>query len=311
MSRRLLATLAKAGVSVALVCGLALTIDVSASWTIMGALTPATAIAATAMLAATTVATAARWWLVMGVLASPIGWRQAGALMFVGNFFSQVLPTSFGGDAVRIWYARRSGAATQKAISGVLLERASGLLGLAAVVAVGLVVMGSRIEVMTVRVALFAALPVTVGAIAGLAVADRAAIIERVRWLRPFAALAADTRALLRGPVFAALLVLSVAGHLVGGLTVYVLARELGIVLTPGAAMALVPAVVLITFFPISLAGWGVREGAMVLMLSFAGVPADAALALSVLFGLLLIAAALPGAVAWLVWRARPLGAAS
>src|SRR3546814_14594568 len=67
----------------------------------------------------------------------------------------------------------------------------------------------------------------------------------------------------------------------------------------------LMPAVVLITFFPLSLAGWGVREGAAVLLLGVAGLAADAALAVSVLFGLGMLAAGLPGCFLWLRSRSE------
>lgn len=38
----------------------------------------------------------------------------------------------------------------------------------------------------------------------------------------------------------------------------------------------------------------------MVAMLAFAGVPTDAALAVSILFGVVLLAASLPGCLVWL-----------
>jgi hypothetical protein len=61
----------------------------------------------------------------------------------------------------------------------------------------------------------------------------------------------------------------------------------------------LVPPVILVTVVPISIAGWGVREGAMVVAFGFINVPASAAFAVSVLFGLTLAAASLPGALLW------------
>jgi hypothetical protein len=54
---------------------------------------------------------------------------------------------------------------------------------------------------------------------------------------------------------------------------------------------------------PISFAGWGLREGAMVVAFRLAGVPAEAALGASILFGLCLLASSLPGAVIWLGQR--------
>jgi hypothetical protein len=65
----------------------------------------------------------------------------------------------------------------------------------------------------------------------------------------------------------------------------------------------LVPPVILVTVVPISIAGWGVREGAMVVAFGFIGVPANAAFAVSVLFGLTLAAASLPGSLLW--WMSR------
>ena len=61
----------------------------------------------------------------------------------------------------------------------------------------------------------------------------------------------------------------------------------------------LVPPVILITVVPVSIAGWGVREGAMVVAFGFIQVPASAAFALSVLFGLTLAVSSLPGSLLW------------
>ena len=59
----------------------------------------------------------------------------------------------------------------------------------------------------------------------------------------------------------------------------------------------------LISTLPISLAGWGVREGAMVAALTFVGVETSEALALSILFGLTLLVVSLLGAIFWLIKR--------
>jgi len=60
---------------------------------------------------------------------------------------------------------------------------------------------------------------------------------------------------------------------------------------------------------PISLAGWGVREAVLVVALASFGVPSEAALAMSVLLGLCLIASGLPGGLIWLGnWDIGPSG---
>jgi glycosyltransferase 2 family protein len=64
--------------------------------------------------------------------------------------------------------------------------------------------------------------------------------------------------------------------------------------------LVIVPLVSLIQLMPVSLAGWGVREAAMVVVLAGFGVSATAALAISVLMGLALIVLGLPGGLIWL-----------
>ena len=77
-------------------------------------------------------------------------------------------------------------------------------------------------------------------------------------------------------------------------------------------SMLLMPPVILIAAIPISIAGWGVREGAMITAFSYAGLPESDALAISVLFG---AGAFIIGAIGGLVWilsrdRKRPAPAA-
>ena len=54
---------------------------------------------------------------------------------------------------------------------------------------------------------------------------------------------------------------------------------------------------------PISIAGWGVRETAMVAFFGLIGVPAEGAVVLSILFGLVGIVVSLPGGAIWLATR--------
>jgi hypothetical protein len=55
-----------------------------------------------------------------------------------------------------------------------------------------------------------------------------------------------------------------------------------------------VPPVTFIQLLPVSLAGWGVREAALVVALGSFGLAAEAALAISILVGLCLISRVCP-----------------
>jgi len=82
----------------------------------------------------------------------------------------------------------------------------------------------------------------------------------------------------------------------------------MGVELDLGAALVIVPAVMLVTMAPISFAGWGVREGAMIVGLGLAGIAAADALAVSVAFGLVQVALGVPGGALWLARRGGAAG---
>ena len=73
----------------------------------------------------------------------------------------------------------------------------------------------------------------------------------------------------------------------------------------------LFPPVLLVITIPVSIAGWGVREGAMVAALGLIGVPVEGAVVLSIMYGLLGLLPAIPGGLFWLVnpdKKVEPIG---
>lgn len=82
-------------------------------------------------------------------------------------------------------------------------------------------------------------------------------------------------------------------------------ARAVGVDLDLAAVAALVPLILFTMLIPISISGWGLREGAAAALFPVAGATASGGLAASVAFGLVFIAAVLPGLVfLWLTPRA-------
>jgi uncharacterized membrane protein YbhN (UPF0104 family) len=124
-----------------------------------------------------------------------------------------------------------------------------------------------------------------------------------LRWriLRAVAKLAALTRQLAFTPRYMIpILALTIAGFIIFVFIVFWLATALHLEIRFTDCLLLVPPVLLVSVIPVSIAGWGVREGAMVVAFGFINVPPSAAFAVSVLFGLVIAAASLPGALLWL-----------
>lgn len=301
-----LALAVKLLVSLALLVLVARGIDLEAVGGLVLALSPASALAAVLSLTSIAVVSALRWGLVIGAIGPPQPFGRVLSLMFIGSFFTQMLPTSVGGDAVRIWRLSRHGVAVDRAFIGVMLERISGLLALVFMVAGGVFWLGPALSPPVLGYLLLASLPVLLAGLALLCCLDclprglqELPLVGRA--LRLLAEMAADTRRVLLAPGLSlVLLLLSAAAQVLSILAFYFLARGLGLDLDLGAACAVVPAVILITFVPVSFAGWGVREGASIVMLGAVGLSGHQAVALSVLFGLALIPAGLPGLLLWL-----------
>jgi uncharacterized membrane protein YbhN (UPF0104 family) len=94
-------------------------------------------------------------------------------------------------------------------------------------------------------------------------------------------------------------------------LAAYCIARSIGIDVSLIATIAVIPIVTIVSALPISLAGWGVREFSVVTLLGLLGIEREAALLLSVEFGLIGTLMSLPGGVIWLAIRRNGATAAS
>jgi len=87
--------------------------------------------------------------------------------------------------------------------------------------------------------------------------------------------------------------------HLLSVLTLYALAWSIDFHMSFQTFLIAVPPVFLLTIVPVSLAGWGIREGAMIGIFMLVGADQTKVLAMSILYGLLLIISSLPGAYFW------------
>ena len=264
---------------------------------------PEWAVAAFALMLAQIGLGAVRWSAVLAAISARLKFSTVFAIYCMGTFFNQVLPSSVGGDAVRMYKAYKAGLALPKAVNGVMLERIAMLVALVAMVAV---LQPALLERIGDRVPVWIFPTVTTLAVVGIIVLM---LFDRLpetfmRWklARGLAHLGADTRGLFLRPRHAATtLGTSLVGHVNLSLIVYVLAVGLDIPVSLFDCILLVPPIILITTLPISIAGWGLREGAMVAGFGFIGVAAESALVMSILFGLLTIVSSLPGGVIWLL----------
>jgi len=292
----------KVAVSAGLIAWLAMRVDLSPLAARFAAADPAWTCAALGVFAGQLLVAALRWARIQQAIGATLATRDAVELALIGQFFSQTLPSAIGGDAVRAALAARRGMPSARAASGVLVDRGTALVVLVALVGACLPLTASLAPDPALAWTLAALVAATAAGVAFVFLVEKR-LYERFapgRVVAFVAALACDLRAaLVRADIVAMALVV----HLGVISTVWLLARALGVPADFGACLVLVPPIVLLTTLPVSLAGWGVRESAAVAGFALVGVAAPDALALSVAFGLVQVAAGLPGLVLWLKGR--------
>ncbi len=250
---------------------------------------------------------ALRWDLILHALHSPLRRRQVVEIFLIGLFFNQALPSSIGGDALRIWRSYNVGLRLGRAVSSVLLDRALGFVALFLLAAVGLPWSFQLFGDHPMRWAppLFIA-----AALFGLAVLlslDRLPQAwQRWRLVRGLAGLARDGRQVLLKPrPLLAMLAVGLASAVASVAVIWLEGRALGLPLSFLSCLMLVPILFTVTAVPISLAGWGLREGAAIFLFGLVGLQEHDALALSLAIGLMAAFTSLPGGLVWALTRER------
>ena len=244
----------------------------------------------------------ARWIIVLNAIKADLPFRIAIKIIYISIFFNQTLPSTIGGDAYKIYLARKTGIDLKSAINGVMLERAVALLGLILLVILSQPFLLARIGDDPVKY-LFPALTVmALVGIVGLMLLDRLPKdLQTWRTIGGLVHLASDTKRLFLSPQYACKAIfLGISGNILLAMSAYLTFRALSVEVSILDCLVLMPPVILFTTLPISIAGWGVREGAMVGAFAFVGILEGDAFVVSVLFGLINIIFALPGGLLWL-----------
>lgn len=244
---------------------------------------------------------ALRWQAVCRLLGARLPTGTSMRFVAIAQFFNQLLPSSVGGDAVRIWLLARRGPGLSVASRSVIMDRAFGVLGLVAFV---LSAQPFLFELLEQRpVARWAPLLLGLGCVGGFVVMLGAGLAPAAlrRFMPGFIVeLSRDCRhAFLQPRAIVGIMWWSVVIQSLVCLQLFFVMRALGLGTGLADAFVIAPAVTLLLMLPFSIGGWGVREQSMVIGLSAVGIaPGDAVLA-SVLLGLLGLASGLVCAPAW------------
>ncbi len=225
---------------------------------------------------------ALRWQRLLAAqgIRPPAAWVHRA--FWIGNFYNSFLPGGIAGDGMRLvqtWHLapdRKAGAATS-IIEDRLIGMAALLLLTALAIGVQLVLKGENVHLQT----LFAVSAASLALLVAVAwVASRPDL-----WLATASRLLGSTRssqlsgaisALGRNrSVLATAMSLSLAVWLVDFAALWLLARSVGLAISPLEATVAASAAYVAASLPISIGGHGVREATLVTLLAWLGVSGD------------------------------------
>jgi uncharacterized protein (TIRG00374 family) len=295
--------LVRIAVSASILALIARSIDIGLAWRAASGARPEWLLAALLMQLASTTIAAWRWQCIMRNLDFGQSFAFYRDSYFKGMFFSQVLPTGIGGDAIRVLDVARRGFRKRDALAGIAIDRITGLGALLLLSLATHLIDPDLLPEQAYRTIVWL-LAAGVLAFLGLAVARRFAgrrgdrvshVLKRIadRVVQALArqrfVLAASS---LLVPSFAMLAFLA-------------LGNALGLQYDLLTYFAIVPPALVLTTVPVSIAGWGVREGVLVGLFSLLGANDAVVLTMSLMYGIVLIAVSLPGLAVFLRGRRK------
>ena len=243
-----------------------------------------------------TVLSAWRWRYTAKRLGLNLSLRDAVREYYLAIFINQVCPGGIVGDLSRAWRHART-AETGPAVRAVILERLSGqmvmiVLSLGAVAALPEDLIGD-VPYGWVFLVILSLVTVVVMTLVRRRSSGNESLVEKL--LHDTRIAVCSREALPRQLISSSIIV---ASYL---LTFVIAARAIGSYTPLATLVPLIPIVLLAMLLPISIAGWGVREGVAALLWAAAGLSAVEGAAISATYGLLILISSLPGAGVLLV----------
>ncbi len=248
-----------------------------------------------------------RWQRVLSALDLPAELPPLLSHSFAGLFVANFLPTTIGGDVLRVSRLSAANGQAPASFASVVLERLTGFVVLPLITLVALLANPALLHLGTATtVSLLLSLGTLglLGVILTLAANQRLGrrLADNQSWLRFVGAVHLGLERIRRHPgAVASVLVTALAYQLTIVLAAWIASQALGIDLGWSSVMAFIPVVAMAQVLPVSVNGLGLREGALVLLLHPLGVPTGQAVALGLLLYGMNLAVSLLGAPAFAV----------
>lgn len=220
-------------------------------------------------------------------------------LFWIGAFFNNFLPGRTGGDVVRAYGITRKAQDKTSATITVIVDRALNLIALIGIALLAIIWSPQIIpEDMRNNILMSGTI------LSGLGILATGLFFLIARKMQQLNSIVLFVKKLAQKPIHLTMVIgLAFVYQTTMILSNYAIALGLGFKLAPSTFFVIIPLTALATMLPISLNGWGLREGAYALSFQTLGVIPELAITLSVVAALCMVAVSSIGGVFYMFHR--------
>jgi uncharacterized protein (TIRG00374 family) len=238
-------------------------------------------------------ANAARWYVLLRAQSTAVSFFETVKIVFAGAFVSNFLPSTIGGDAVRIVYVRRYFSGWAVGTASVVMDRLLNVLSFFITLPLSFITFGAQLLAI-----------LKFSQVAGSTTLVAAAFVPAEKKKRSWRETFSEVKEALvlwrnRPWQLALAFVISWLSIFVIFLGVWVIAHGLGIHVALYQVMGINVLTYLLTLLPVSVNGYGVREVAMTTLYMQLGASLEQASTLALITRFFMLMQTLPGAL-WL-----------
>ncbi|OYT62786.1 hypothetical protein B6U81_00045 [Thermoplasmatales archaeon ex4484_30] len=221
------------------------------------------------------VAISAKKWQILFKMKEDISFLATWKYYYIGSFFNAFLPTSIGGDAIKAYSISKEIKKKEDAFSSVIMDRITGLIAILCIGSFALILGWEKIP----EIALLLSLPVLFLPIAIIIIIFKTDFIGNII-SKPFFSrfgklqnfvkkiyVSLKGYASLQKEILIVLLI-SFLYHFLLIMNNYVLSLSLGLKIPLPYFFIFIPVAEILVFLPITIQGFGVREGSYVILFS-------------------------------------------
>jgi len=248
---------------------------------------------------------AKKWQMFLESRGIQLSYRESLSYYYIGSFFNTMMPSSVGGDIIKSY---KLGKKTDSvgAFSSSIMDRMTGLLAVVSIASVAVVISYGILP----RAALLAAVAVISGFAGTVVILMKTSLVERFttlvfsRWATIHAFLMkviSSVKGYRDKKLILAAMVISFLYHIMLILNNYLLSLALGMNIDIRYFFIFIPIAEILVSLPVSIQGFGVREGSYALLFSSIGAEYAAAFSLGFLDQIVKVITSMIGGVVYVI----------